>query len=149
MTLFALANHRSKTNVESAIDKALINIKDQQAETGGFTSFGSESAETTAMVMKALIALGINPLSDEWLSSTGKNMLDALLSYKQGGQFIAAWSGKPNDMTTEQAFSALVDLYKAESIYQDESLKTHYKYAPKSKTGSVMILSLSKDKRKR
>ena len=136
MTLFALANHRSKTNVESAIDKALINIKDQQAETGGFTSFGSESAETTAMVMKALIALGINPLSDEWLSSTGKNMLDALLSYKQGGQFIAAWSGKPNDMTTEQAFSALVDLYKAESIYQDESLKTHYKYAPKSKTGS-------------
>jgi len=136
MTLFALANHQSKPGVQSAIDKALVNIKNQQAETGGFTSFGSESAETTAMVMKALIALNINPLSDEWLSSTGKNMLDALLAYKQGGQFIAAWSGKPNDMTTEQAFSALVDLYKAESIYQNESLKTHYRYAPQDKTGS-------------
>lgn len=129
MTLFALANHKNESGVSSAIDRALSNLKNQQADTGGFTSFGSESAESTAMVMKALIALDINPLSDEWLSSTGKNMLDALLSYSQDGQFINSWSGEPNDMTTEQAFSALVDLYKAESIYQNQSLKYHYQYA--------------------
>ncbi|TCO71481.1 prenyltransferase/squalene oxidase repeat-containing protein [Marinisporobacter balticus] len=128
MTLFALANHRDVEGVESAIQCALENIKDQQLNTGGFLNFGGkDSPETNAMVIKALVALDINPLADEW-KKDGNSVLDALLAFKQGGQFKSA-DGQVSATSTKQAFSALADLYKAESMYHSQSLKDHYKFS--------------------
>jgi len=127
MTLFAFANHRSVEGVEQAIQSALTYIKDQQLNTGGFPGCSGEASESSAMVIKALVDLGINPLSDEW-TNNGNSILDALLAFKQGNQFKSTSDGDVNDISTKQAFSALVDLYNGESMYKAFKPHVHEDY---------------------
>ena len=60
------------------IDRALGYLREQQMDSGGFGGWGSESPDSTAAVIEALIALKTNLLADEWIKN-GKNMVDALL----------------------------------------------------------------------
>lgn len=100
----------SNESVKSAVDKALEVLSAMQTENGGFISNGSENSESSAQVIIALTALGIDPEKDARFVKNGKSALDALCSYAvEGGGFkhIAA-DAAPDAVATQQGYCALV-----------------------------------------
>ena len=100
----------SNESVKSAVDKALEVLSAMQTENGGFISSGSENSESSAQVVIALTALGIDPEKDARFVKNGKSALDALCSYAvDGGGFkhIAA-DAAPDAVATQQGYCALV-----------------------------------------
>ena len=100
----------SNESVKSAVDKALEVLSAMQTENGGFISSGSENSESSAQVVIALTALGIDPEKDSRFVKNGKSALDALCSYAvDGGGFkhIAA-DAAPDAVATQQGYCALV-----------------------------------------
>ncbi len=100
----------SNESVKSAVDKALEVLSAMQTENGGFISSGSENSESSAQVVIALTALGIDPEKDARFVKNGKSALDALCSYAvEGGGFkhIAA-DAAPDAVATQQGYCALV-----------------------------------------
>ena len=107
MALQALAPYEQKPGVASAVRAALAFLAEQQdPETGGFASWGSESAESAAQVIVALTALGNDTTPGLSLDKAVEN----LLSFRDGttGGFISGWSGAVDSMSSEQAAYALV-----------------------------------------
>ena len=97
-------------SVKIAVDKALEVLSDMQTENGGFISSGSENSESSAQVIIALVALGIDPEKDARFVKNGRSALDALcFCAVDGGGFkhISADS-EPDAVATQQGFSALV-----------------------------------------
>ncbi len=117
MSITALGNHKDIEGVQESIDLALQNIKNNQSDTGGFFAWGSENPYSAAAAIQGLIAVGEDPLSEEW-TKNGKTMVHSLLSFKVGNYFIYTtdW-GTDTEMITEQAFMALADLYREKSMY--------------------------------
>ena len=113
MVLQALSNYRHMEKVEKAVEKALGMLQNSQNESGGFSSSGSASCESSAQALTALCMLGIDYNSPEF-TKNGKTVLDDMLSYYTGKAFRHTKSGKENQMATEQAFYTLValDRYK-------------------------------------
>ncbi len=111
MALCALSNYQDRNDVKMAIDKALIYISDAQLENGGFATFGTENAESSAQVIVALSELGIS-LDDERFIKNGKSAVGYLLTYNisQKGFKHTQNETDTNLMATEQAFYALVAL---------------------------------------
>lgn len=113
-----------KDAVTTTINTALAYLKEQQLSSGGFGSWGSESPDSIAAVIEALIALGIDPIANEWLKD-GNNMVEALLSYQSNqGWFVYNWEPSgwndpsvPNRMSTYHALLALGDLVRGQSKY--------------------------------
>ena len=100
----------SNESVKSAVDKALEILLAMQTENGGFISSGSENSESSAQIVIALTALGIDPEKDSRFVKNGKSALDALCSYAvDGGGFkhIAA-DAAPDAVATQQGYCALV-----------------------------------------
>lgn len=100
----------SNESVKSAVDKALEILSAMQTENGGFISSGSENSESSAQIVIALTALGIDPEKDSRFVKNGKSALDALCSYAvDGGGFkhIAA-DAAPDAVATQQGYCALV-----------------------------------------
>ncbi|MGM9592646.1 MAG: S-layer homology domain-containing protein [Oscillospiraceae bacterium] len=100
----------SNESVKSAVDRALEALSAMQTENGGFISSGSENSESSAQVVIALTALGIDPEKDSRFVKNGKSALDALCSYAvEGGGFkhIAA-DAAPDAVATQQGYCALV-----------------------------------------
>lgn len=122
MCIMALGNHRGINGVNTAIANGIAYLKANQKDSGGFESWGAENPYSVSAVIQGLIAVGEDPLSKEW-TKNGNTMLDALLSYKVDDHFEhqSEW-GTEVDMTTEQAFCALADLYRGKSMYQELSL---------------------------
>ena len=107
MVLQALAGYQAQSAVKSATDKALSCLSTMQDATGGFTSWGSGNAESTAQVITALCALGID-LNDSRFVNGGHSLLDDLLSYQQSdGSFLHTHSGSASQMASEQGLYAL------------------------------------------
>lgn len=110
MVLQALAPYylNGDANVKSAVDKGLSALKTMQQSTGGFASYGTYNAESTAQVIVALTALGIDPTSAEW-KKTG-DPVDALLHFydASASMFRHTTNGKADQMATEQSAYALV-----------------------------------------
>ncbi len=109
MALCALASYTHRTDVLDAVENALILLSQMQTQSGGFKSFGEETAESAAQVILALSELRI-PFDDERFVKNGKTVLDNLLSFHTpsgGFKHISAYD-KPNLMATEQALCALV-----------------------------------------
>lgn len=110
MVLQALAPYylSGDANVKTAVDKGLSALKTMQKSTGGFSSYGTYNAESTAQVIVALTALGIDPTSAEW-KQTG-DPIDALLHFynSETSMFRHASNGTDDQMATEQAAYALV-----------------------------------------
>ncbi|WP_432663283.1 prenyltransferase/squalene oxidase repeat-containing protein [Wukongibacter baidiensis] len=119
MVITALANHKDIDGVEDAIDEALEFIKSNQLDSGGFPFMGSDNPYSVSCVIQALIANDIDPLSEEW-HENGNSLLDALLDFKEDDHFEykTKWGSETNS-ATEQAFIALADLYRGESMYQN------------------------------
>ena len=100
----------SNESVKAAVDKALEVLSAMQTDNGGFISSGSENSESSAQVIIALTALGIDPEKDARFVKNGKSALDALCSFAvDGGGFkhIAADTA-PDAVATQQGFCALV-----------------------------------------
>lgn len=123
--LIALAPY--KTEYVTEINKATNYLKSQQFNSGGFGAWDSESPDSTAVVIEALIALGENLQSEEWIKPGDKNMVQALLSYQNAeGWFVYSlvlsdWNDpkNPNPMSTRNALLALSDLNSGKSKYQN------------------------------
>ena len=109
MALQALARYVGAPRVEKAIRRGLTCLSEKQNDRGGFSSYGTENAESCAQVLTALCVLGIDPVSPEFIKN-GNTIVDALLSYRVGdGSFRHLPGGQTDQMATEQAYYALSD----------------------------------------
>ena len=110
MALQALAPYYdSNSEVKAAVDEALECLSGIQLANGGFVSWDTENMESTAQVIVALTALGIDPATDTRFVKEGGNPITALLAYAvEGGGFKHTLNGEYNQMATEQGTYALV-----------------------------------------
>ena len=105
MVIQALAPYYGDAQVKTAVDNALKVLKSMQKSTGGFSTYGTYNAESTAQVIVALTALGIDPT--KW---TNADPIDALLHFydASASMFRHTTNGKADQMATEQSAYALV-----------------------------------------
>ena len=125
MTIQALAPYyKTNAKVKTAVDKGLTWLSEHQQEDGGFASWGAVNSESCAQVIVALVALGIDPLTDSRFIKNGITALDALCGYytqddtlgkgfahvkQSSGGYVG---GAYNQMATEQAYYALNAYYR-------------------------------------
>ena len=114
MALQALAPYYgTEETVKAAVEKGLQALHNMQDDDGGFSTFDGASgktgtSESSAQVIVALTALGIDPDTDERFVRNGVSVLDALLAYSvEGGGFRHLMSGERDGMATEQGYYAL------------------------------------------
>jgi|GEM_PF-2374335 len=111
MALQALAAYRDQTEVADALGRAVTALSGMQLANGsfGFEEDGT-NAESTAQVVIAMAALGVNPMTDAQFAKAGGNPLSALLAYQlPGGGFKHKQTDvSANAMATDQAARALV-----------------------------------------
>ena len=109
-----LAKYREQSSVQLAANRALVCLSAMQNADGGFSSWGSENAESCAQVLLALNALGLDT-DDSRFVKNGHSVLDALLTYQNAdGGFCHERGGETNLMASEQAACALASLVRAE-----------------------------------
>lgn len=115
MAIQALAPYYDTNDaVKVAVDKALDALSAMQNDDGTFsTAFSGKTSESTAQVIVALTALGINPATDSRFIKNGVNAVDGLCSfYVDGGGFRHIASGDLDGMATEQSYYALAAYYR-------------------------------------
>jgi hypothetical protein len=112
MAIQALAPYYgTRTDVTSAIDTALTVLHGLQDDaTGGFNGYDEAlSTSSTAQVVTALTALGINPASEDWAVTGGNTPMSALVTfYNKDYGYFGDTTTTLNQMATEQAAYALV-----------------------------------------
>lgn len=115
MALTALAPHKGEQRVSSAINDGLSFLSSKQLPSGGFSSYGTESTESSAQVIVALTALSINPKTDSRFLKNGNSVFSALSKFRlSDGSFCHAMGGSSNGTATVQAFYSLVALWRYE-----------------------------------
>lgn len=119
MALQALAPYcETNAEVKAAVDKALDKLSDMQLADGSFFTYNTDgstyaNAESTAQVIVALTALGINPETDARFIQNGCSALDALCGFAvDGGGFKHIANGEWNGMATEQGYYALASYFR-------------------------------------
>ncbi len=113
MALQALAPHRDDPGVARAVDAAVELLARMQLPGGGYASYGVENAESTAQVIIALCALGVDPCTDERFVQDGATLLDALCTFRSAdGSFGHERGGAANENATAQALLALTALQR-------------------------------------
>ena len=125
MTLTALARYYKSGDAEvtAAAEKALNYLSGVQTKNGDFGSYGMLNAESTAQVLTALTAMGIDPASDKRFVKSGKTVLDGLLRYRlSDGCFTHSYTadaendqatpGAYNYLATDQAAYAMVSYWR-------------------------------------
>ena len=115
MALTALASHKGEQRVSSAVNDGLSFLSSKQLSSGGFSSYGTENAESSAQVIVALTALSINPKTDSRFLKNGNSVFSALSKFRlSDGSFCHAMGGSSNGTATVQAFYSLVALWRYE-----------------------------------
>ncbi|NPC95219.1 Ig-like domain repeat protein [Nocardioides sp. zg-DK7169] len=110
MALQALARYADQPAVAAAVERGVSRLSDIQRPSGGFASYGKESAESTTQVIVALTALRIDPLTDPRFGKDGGNPVSALTTYYvEGGGFWYSKPGTVSGMSTAQGFYGLTD----------------------------------------
>ena len=110
MAIQALAPYyETNTKVKSAVDKALVLLSELQEDDGSYGSVDGKCTESTAQVIVALTAMGVDPEKDNRFVKNGNSAVDALnLFYVEGGGFKhTAADTKADGMATEQGYYAL------------------------------------------
>lgn len=110
MALTALAPYYdSCDDVRRTVDNALRFLSSRQLADGDFSSYGTANAESTAQVVIALSALGIDAANDPRFIKNGCTPFHGLAKYRlESGAFSHVCGGQSNDPATVQAFSAFV-----------------------------------------
>ena len=106
-----------KTNdaVKTAVDKALTWLGTMQKADGSFAEMAgaASSSESTAQVLVALCAMGIDPTADVRFAKNSFHVLDGLLTFYTGTAFKHQASDATVDqMATEQSYYALAAYYR-------------------------------------
>lgn len=117
MALQALAPHISgNKTTQQAAERATALLASLQTEAGEYCSMGIANCESTAQVIIALCALGIDPLTDTHFIRQGVSLPDVLLRYQlPDGTFAHTAGGASNAMATVQALSALIALQRLQN----------------------------------
>ena len=120
MALQALAPYQEDASVKEAVDSAENWLCAQITETAGFDNSGTVSAESSAQVVLALCALGIDPAEDTQFVKNGQNVLDGLNQYrrKDGMYMHESTDEKANIMATYQSLLALEAVQKQRTRQQ-------------------------------
>ena len=110
MTINALAPHYPYNGaVQQAVNAGLELLSQRQLESGGFATMGAENPESSAQVITALSALGIDCQQDDRFIKEGNNPIDGMLKFRLGdGSFTHNEGGSFNDSATVQAYYSLV-----------------------------------------
>ena len=110
MTITALAPHYPYNDaVHQAVDAGLELLSQRQLDSGGFVTMGAENPESSAQVITALSALGIDCQQDERFIKEGGSPIDGMLKFRLGdGSFAHSEGGGFNDSATVQAYYSLV-----------------------------------------
>ncbi|SFK95430.1 Prenyltransferase and squalene oxidase repeat-containing protein [Paenibacillus sp. 1_12] len=104
--LTALAPYKAQPEVQGAVSKAIQWLQLKQLSNGGYSD-GGENAESTAQVIIALSALGIDAKSDGFRKS-GSDPLTYLFTYRQkDGGYAHLQSMTSTSMPTNQALQAM------------------------------------------
>ena len=116
MAIQALAPYYENAQVRAAVDAALTFLAGVQNADGTFSEIpGTDaSAESTAQVIVALTALGIDPTADSRFVKSGVSVVDALCGfYVTGSGFRHLMDDADVDgMATEQGYYALAAYYR-------------------------------------
>lgn len=113
MVIAALAPYqKTSAPAAKALGRAIDALHGLQHEDGGFgaTGFGVDpatNANSTAMAVIALCAVGIDPATD-WVTKSGATPLSALLGQASAQNDGFVYAGQLNPGATEQGFRALV-----------------------------------------
>jgi len=91
----------SNPRVKEAVDNALNTLATMQLENGGYKSWGTENAESTAQVVTALASLGIDANKDPRFNKVIANIM-TYYSVEDGGFKHVLTETKANGMATEQ-----------------------------------------------
>lgn len=120
-------NSTLKSKAQAFTDKAIAGLSAELGENGSYGNINSD-----AMVITGLLALGIDPSTDERFIKNGCSLADALMLYvnENGDGFISAYaSGDYGEsltaMATEQGFRSLV----AMEAFEKNSKKPYNIYA--------------------
>lgn len=117
MALQALAPYAGNEAADAA-ERAVAWLAAAMTEEALFGYGGSPSAESSAQVIVALCALGIDPAEDERFAKSGTSIADALVDvYRRAdGSYAHAPEDETGDfMATEQVMLALTALWKLRS----------------------------------
>ena len=110
----------SNETVKTAVDKAVNFLSAAQKENGTYDAYGSGSdANTAAMVVIALSALGIDPDTDERFIKGENSALDGLLSFALADNSAFGYTDNTtaNSYATEQSFRALIAAKSPRNVY--------------------------------
>ncbi len=113
MALQALAPYyKDNATVKAAVDKALLWLSSVQTPQGAFGTMQPDgsmltSSESTAQIIVALTALGIDPTTDSRFIKNSMNPIDALCRFAVDGGFSHTAGAALDQMATEQAYYAL------------------------------------------
>ena len=121
--------------VREAVDKALVYLKAQQFDTGAFGSpvFGTQSGESTAQVILALCALGLDPTAEEYCKN-GVSPVAALQIFLSDNGGGLNYANAEDPLTTYQILQA----YEAYERFQngEPTLYTYVERTPEPTTQS-------------
>lgn len=118
MALQALAPYAAtQERCGAAVEKALVWLSHVQTEKGAFgaqqpNGTVTESSESTAQVVVALCALGIDPMNDARFVKNGLSVVDALCSFAVENGFAHQAGEGYDQMATEQAYYALAAYFR-------------------------------------
>ena len=110
MTVQALSpQYSERADVEAAVDRAVDFLSRKQMDDGGYKGFGKPNLESSAQVLTALSALGIDCCEDERFIKDGNTIIDGMLGYRLGdGSFCHEAGGGFNETATVQAMYSFV-----------------------------------------
>ena len=107
MAVQALAPYRDQ--LETEIDAALSYLSNELTDTCGYIAYDDENAESTAQVILALCALGIDPETDSRFVKDEHTLLTELFRFrKEDGTYSHILEGPGDGLATAQSVLALV-----------------------------------------
>ena len=136
--LAGLAFYAGDSRVKTAIDKAVDYLATQLGESGIYSdAFSGPNANSTAMVIIGLAAVGVDPEKDARFSRNGLSVVEGLMSFALANNTGFGFTDNIsyNDAATEQSFRALIALTqfraagKAFNVYDFSAGKTEPAYA--------------------
>ena len=125
-----------------AVTGGLSYIKSQQADSGGFLSWGTTNPSTDSWAIDAIVAAGQDPTSASW-TKNGTTPVDDLLGFQNAtdGSF-PDWMGNPDPWTTSYALPALLGRPYPVRALELERLPVYVRVEGKNETvwrGEVVV----------
>lgn len=109
IAIMALAPYKDRTEVKAAVDKAIDWLAETMNDDGTYSNYGKSNANSTAVVIWALCANGIDPEADARFDRNGNNPLTGLLKFEVStGGFGYTDNSAINDFANQQSYEALI-----------------------------------------